>query len=207
MCILNSGDTSPFILSAALHGFRFSTAWRFFLYCHCFDTNFGCVHGNLDLFANESGVLELSIRNSFTGSVLNIFLCCYLSTFTSTFDLRNKVGRFISGSTCSIDVLLLMCFLHDILIKNWKHVLSHAPKINVLNSIKNDVFLKVVKFSSIGFHSEYRVVGCSRNAVASQVTLCMAANYSTVVKLRRYVKFSCHFVVRSQTSNRFTVSK
>ena len=76
------------------------------------------MHGNLDLFANESGVLELSVMNSFTRSVLNIFLYCYLSTSTSLFGLRNRVGRFISGSTCSIHVLLLMCFLQDILIKN-----------------------------------------------------------------------------------------
>jgi hypothetical protein len=176
-----------------------------YFYCHCFDTNFGCVHGNLDLFANESGVLELSIRNSFISSVLNIFLCCYLSTSTSLFGLRNKVGRFISGNTYSIYVRLLMCFMHDILIKNWKHVLRHAPKINVLNSINDDVFLKAVKFSSIGFHSECGVVCCSRNAVVSQVTLCMAVNYSTTVKLWGYVKCSSHFVVRSQTSNKFTV--
>lgn len=117
LCVLNSGDTSPFILSTALHGFRFGTVWQCVFYCHCFDTNFVCGHGNLVLFANKSGVLELSIRNSFTSSVLNIFLCCYLSTSTSLFGLRNKVGRFISGSTCSIDVRLLMCLLHDVFIK------------------------------------------------------------------------------------------
>jgi len=88
------------------------------------------LHGNRDLFANESDVLELSTMNSFTSSFLNIFLCCYLSTSTSLFGLRNKVGRFISGSTCIIDVRLLMCFLHDISIKNWKkNVLRHAPEI------------------------------------------------------------------------------
>jgi len=83
--------------------------------------------------------------------------------------------------------------------------LRHASNINVLNSINNDVFLKAVKFSGIGFRSEWRVVCCSRNAVVSQVTLCMAANYSTTVNLLSYVKCSCHFVVKSQTSNRVTV--
>jgi hypothetical protein len=78
------------------------------------------VHGNLNLFENGIGALELSIRNSFTSSVLNVFLSCYLSSSARLFGLRNKVGRFISGRTCSIDVLLLMCFFHDILIKKLK---------------------------------------------------------------------------------------
>jgi hypothetical protein len=87
-----------------------------------------------------------------------------------------------------------MCFLHDILIKNWKHILRHAPKIDVLNSINNYVFLNVVRLSNIlDFIPSLVLFAAPEMEIVSQVTLCMAANYFATVKLCSYVKCSSHF--------------